>query len=58
MLKGFKVLAEEQDGGRFMHSNKLFLLDGSQNIRAVYRMGSELDTDAMLADIHTLLEEK
>ncbi|BAU26678.1 protein SCO1/2 [Aneurinibacillus soli] len=58
VLKGFKVLAEEQDGGLFMHSNQLFLLDGSQNIRAVYRMGSELDTDAMLADIHALLEDK
>lgn len=58
VLKGFKVLAQEQDGGLFMHSNQLFLLDGSENIRAVYRMGNELDTDGMLADIHTLVKSE
>lgn len=58
VTNGFKVLAEEREGGLFMHSNQLFLLDGSQNIRAVYRMGSELDIDQMLRDIHTLLKDE
>ncbi|GED14298.1 hypothetical protein AM501_10340 [Aneurinibacillus migulanus] len=57
VLQGFKVLAEDQGNGIFMHSNNLFLVDGSENIRAIYKMGSSMDNEQIVKDIHNLLDD-
>ncbi|MCI1694384.1 SCO family protein [Aneurinibacillus aneurinilyticus] len=57
VLQGFKVLAEDQGNGIFMHSNNLFLVDGNENIRAIYKMGSSMDNEQIVKDIHNLLND-
>ncbi|WP_047150369.1 SCO family protein [Aneurinibacillus tyrosinisolvens] len=57
VLDGFKVLAEEQQGGLFMHSNQLFLVDGNENIRRIYKMGSEMNNDDIVDDIRNLVND-
>lgn len=57
VLQGFKVLAEDQGNGIFMHSNNLFLVDESENIRAIYKMGSSMDNEQIVKDIHNLLDD-
>ncbi|WP_035101587.1 SCO family protein [Aneurinibacillus terranovensis] len=57
VLTGFKVVAEKQSADLFIHSNQMFLLDKDENIRAVYKMGSEMDNNKILADIKNLAHE-
>ncbi|WP_286886846.1 SCO family protein [Aneurinibacillus sp. UBA3580] len=57
VLEGFKVFAEDQGNGIFMHSNELFLVDGNQNIRAIYKMGSGMNNEQIVDDINNLLDD-
>ncbi|MED0674150.1 SCO family protein [Aneurinibacillus thermoaerophilus] len=57
VLDGFKIFAEDQSNGIFVHSNELFLLDGNKNIRAIYKMGSSMDNEQIVKDINNLLED-
>jgi protein SCO1/2 len=57
VLNGFKVFAEDQGNGMFTHSNELFLLDGSENIRAIYKMGSSMNNEQIVKDINNLLDD-
>ena len=56
-VKGFKIVAEKGSDGFYLHSNKLFLVDGNNNIRSVYKMGSDMDNDQILKDIANLQKE-
>lgn len=56
-VKGFKIVAEKGADGLYLHSNKLFLVDGNNNIRSVYKMGSEMDNEQILKDIANLQKE-
>jgi protein SCO1/2 len=57
VLDGFRVFAEEQANGLFMHSNQLFLVDGNENVRAIYKMGTSMDNDQIVKDINNLLDD-
>lgn len=57
VLDGFKVFAEDSGNGIFVHSNELFLVDGNQNIRAIYKMGTEMDNEKIVQDINNLLDD-
>lgn len=56
-VKGFKIVAEKGEDGFYLHSNKLFLVDGNNNIRSVYKMGSEMDNEQIVKDIANLQKE-
>lgn len=57
VLKGFKIIAEKNPDGFYMHSNKMFLVDRNNNIRAVYQMGTSMDNNKILEDIKNLQKE-
>jgi protein SCO1/2 len=40
-----------------MHSNQLFLVDGNENVRAIYKMGTSMDNDQIVKDINNLLDD-
>lgn len=47
------------DDGLFAHSvTSLLLIDGKQRVRNIYRMGEEMNHEAILADIRSLVEER
>lgn len=56
-VKGFKVVAEKDSDGFYLHSNKLFLVDGNNNIRNIYKMGSDMDNEQIMKDIANLQKE-
>ncbi|MUG66792.1 redoxin domain-containing protein [Paenibacillus campinasensis] len=47
------------DDGLFAHSiTSLLLIDGQQRVRAIYRMGEDMENEQILKDIDTLLKEQ
>lgn len=56
VLDGFKVYVEDSGNGFLTHSNELFLLDDQENIRAIYKMGDQMDNEQIFKDMKALLQ--
>lgn len=59
VLKSYKLIAEKQDDGTYMHQiRSLYLIDRHNNIRKIYRMGQDMNDQEILQDIVRLTKEK
>ncbi|MFC4770022.1 SCO family protein [Effusibacillus consociatus] len=58
VLKDFKIFAEKQPDGSYVHPTKaLFLIDRNNNIRKIYTMGENMNNQEILKDIVQLAKE-
>lgn len=54
----YGVMVQRMDDGQFVHNvTSLQLIDANRNIRKVYSMGEEMDTEEILKDIDSLLAD-
>jgi protein SCO1/2 len=58
VTKSYGVTVQKLNDGSFVHTTtSLFLIDGNQRIRKVYRMGNDMDLDQIAGDIRSLVRE-
>lgn len=59
VAKSYGVTVQKLSDGSFVHTTtSLFLIDGNQKIRKVYRMGDDMDLDRIAGDIRNLVRER
>ncbi|WP_139491970.1 SCO family protein [Brevibacillus dissolubilis] len=56
-LARFGVGALKQENGLYIHTMKTFLVDKNQNLRKMYGMAGDMDTEEILADMKALAKE-
>ncbi|MBO8170335.1 MAG: SCO family protein [Bacillaceae bacterium] len=51
VLEDFGFYAEELDNGIYLHATRTYLVDSKNNIRAIYGMGNQMETEEILKDL-------